>query len=480
MINETNNLEFNTPQYRRLSDPQLEKIYHASLEILDRTGTCLYDQEALDLMKKAGARIVDENRVHIPPHLVEWALSRVPKQIRICDRRGQPKMALERNNVYFGSGSDCTYVLDHHTGERLPGSMDYLEKGIRVCDALPNIDFVMSLCAPAEIKDADLGNRFQMRSMLKNTIKPIVFVTLGFESCKDVIKMAEVVAGGPEDLAKNPSCINYVNYAHPLKHNGDSLLKLLYAAEKGLPSIYCTSVDGGASGPVTPAGGFALSNAGDLVGVVLAQLKREGAPVIPGAYHMNFSMNFNKGVISEAPRTMGARSELAHFQGLPTFGWGGVSGSKMIDQQAGAQIALSLITEAISGTNLIHDVGYLGGADIYSLETLVIGNELIEYVKRFMKGMEVNEETLALDVIHEVGPHGSYMSHKHTMKHFRDEWYPELLDDLGYDKWVTDGKKTLAQRAGDKIDQILETHQPELLDSGIVKELDEIINQALV
>jgi trimethylamine---corrinoid protein Co-methyltransferase len=481
MITETNYMEYQSPQYRRLSDQQLQKIYHASLEILDRTGVLLYDQEALDLMKKAGARVVDENRVHIPPYLVEWALSRVPKQIRICDRNGQRTMPLERNNVFFGPGSDCNYVIDHHTGERLPGSLDFLEKGIRVCDALPNIDFVMSLCAPAEIKEKDtkLGNRHQMAAMLKNTIKPIIFVTMGFETFKDVIQMAEIVAGGADALSHNPNVINYINYAHPLKHNSESLKRLLYAAEKGLPSIYCTTVDGGASGPVTPAGGFALTNAGDLVGVTLAQLKREGSPVIPGAYHYNFSMNFNQGVIPEAPRTKGTRSELAHFQGLPAFGLGGASGSKMVDQQASAQAALSLITEAISGTNIIHDVGYLGGADIYSLEMLVIGNELIEYVKRFMQGMAVNEESLALDVIHEVGPHGTYMSHKHTMKHFRDEWYPELLDGLGYDKWVTDGKKTLAQRAGDKIDQILEEHQPEQLPPKVIKALDEIVEKSM-
>jgi trimethylamine--corrinoid protein Co-methyltransferase len=301
-------------------------------------------------------------------------------------------------------------------------------------------------------------------------------VTLDFEGCVDVTEMAEAVAGGSEELRRDPLCISYINYAHPLRHNQESLQKLLYLAEKGLPSIYCTTVAGGATGPVTAAGAFALGNAGDLVGVLLAQLKREGAPVIPsGGYPYVFGMRATGGT-GGRPYFDGARPEMTHYYDLPAFGLGGVTRAKVIDQQAGADAMTTLLIEALSGANIVHDVGY--AADSYSLELLVICDELIEYVRRFMSGMEVNAETLALEVIDEVGPHGHYLDHKHTLKHYREEWYPELLDTSKYEDWVAAGSKTLGQRACDKLDQILAEHQPEPLPADVQKRIDEIVERA--
>jgi trimethylamine--corrinoid protein Co-methyltransferase len=476
MITQSNYMEYLTPQFRRLSDDQLKRIHHASLDILDRTGVCLYDQEALDLMKKAGVKVTDGNRVRIPPSLIEWALSIAPKHITICDRNGRRVMPLERNNVFFGPGSDQLWILDHRTGERRRGTLDYIEQGIRVCDALPNIDFLMGMCIAEDIPNQKVADRYQMRAMLMNSTKPIIFVTPEFEGCVDVIEMAQVVAGGEEALRRDPNSICYINIVHPLRHNPESLQRLLYCAEKGVPSIYCMVVTGGATGPVTAAGAFALANAGELVGVLLAQLKREGAPVIvSGGYAHVFGMLAHGGS-GGRPYYEGARPEMAHYYDLPAFGLGGRARSKVVDAQAGAQAAFSLLIEAISGANIVHDVGYL--SDYFSLELLVIADELIEYVRRFMGGMPVNEETLALDVIDEIGPHGHYLEHEHTMKHFRDEWYPQLLDTGKYDDWVAAGSKTMGQRAGERIDQILEEHQPEPLPPDVQKRIDEIVRRA--
>lgn len=328
MVTQSNYVEYKTPQFRRLSADQLARIHHASLEILNRAGVCLYDQEALDLIQKAGVKVFDENRVRIPPSLVEWELSIAPKHITICDRNGQRVMPLERNNVFFGPGSDCLWVLDHRTGERRRGVLNYIEQGIRVCDALPNIDFLMSQCIASDIEDQKVADRYQMRAMLMNSTKPIIFVTLELGGCKDVVKMAEIVAGGEEELRRDPSCICYINAAHPLAHNAESLQRLLFMAEKGLPSIYCCVVAAGGTGPATAAGGIALANAGELVGIALAQLKREGAPVIiSGGYNNIFGMRSHGGTHREPPRILGARVEMAHYYGLPAFGLGGSSSS---------------------------------------------------------------------------------------------------------------------------------------------------------
>ena len=479
MITQANYMEFGTPQFRRLSDAQLDRIHNASLEILDRTGVLLYDQEALDLLAKAGVKAYEGNRVRIPPGLVEWARTVVPKRIVLCDRNGRRVMPMERNNVFYGPGSDCLWVLDHRTGERRRGTLDFIEQGTRVCDALDNIDFLMSMCIASDIEDQAIADRYQMRAMLMNSTKPIIMVPPGVEGCKDAVKMAEIVMGGEEALRRDPNCCCYVNIAHPLRHNPESLQRLLYMAGKGLPCIYCAVILGGATGPVTAAGGFALANAGELVGLVLSQLKRPGAPIIlSGGYNNAFGMRASGGSAGEAPRLRGARPEMAHYYGVPAFGLGGASNSKVPDQQAGIEAALTLLTETLSGNNIVHDLGYMDAGTCCSLELVAMCDETINWVKRFMQGVEVNDETLALDLIDQIGPHGHYLETRHTLKHYREEWYSELFDHDRYEDWVEGGSKTLQQRVREKLDRILANHRPEPLEKRIQQQIDEVVAQA--
>ena len=477
MLVQSNYVAFDTPQFRKLSDDQLKRIHHASLEILDRTGVCLYDEQALDLFKRAGVKVVDGNRIHIPPGLVEWALSIAPKRVVLCDRHGHRVMPLERNNVFFGPGSDCPNILDHRTGERRPGTLQDIVDGIRLCDALPNIDFLMSLFIASDIEDQEMADRYQMRAMLMNSSKPILFVTTEFGGCVDAVEMAEIVAGGEEELRRNPICACYINVTDPLRHNAESLQKLLFLAEKGLPTTYTPMVLRGVNGPVTAAGAIALANAGELVGLVLAQLKREGAPVIhSGGYHDMFDMRTMVGVY-ESPEGRNGRAELAHFYGLPVFGLAGASDAKVPDQQAAAEAALSMLIEAFYGVNLIHDVGYLESGKCNSFEQLVMCDEIINYIKRFMQGLEVSDETLALDLIHEVGHVGDFMSTEHTLRHFRDDWYPRLFDRRHFEAWAASGAKTLRQKSQERIEEILSEHRPEPLQPDIQRRIDEILNR---
>jgi trimethylamine--corrinoid protein Co-methyltransferase len=387
-------------------------------------------------------------------------------------------MPLERNNVFFGPGSDCPNVLDHRTAERRTGTLQDIVDGIRICDALPNIDFVMSLNIASDVEEQELADRHQMRAMLMNTTKPILFVTTDFEGCVDAIAMAEVVAGGRDELHRNPICACYINVTDPLRHNAEALKKLLFLAERGLPTTYTPMVLRGLNGPVTPAGAIALANAGELVGLVLAQLKREGTPIIhSGGFHDMFDMRTMVGVY-ESPEGRNGRAELTHYYGLPVFGLAGASDSKLPDEQAAAEAALSMLLEALYGVHLIHDVGYLESGKCYSLEQLVICDEIINYIKRFMQGLEVNDETLALDLIHEMGQSGQFLGAKHTRAHFKEDWYPELFDRDNYDGWKAAGGKTLRQNASERVAAILENHRPEPLAPAIQKRLAEIIDSA--
>ena len=474
---QSNTVEYTSPQFRKMSDDQVERLHHASLEILDRTGVCLYHQEALDLLAKAGVKAFDGNRVRIPPGLVEWALRAAPKRVVLCNRHGQRVMPLERHNTFFGPGSDCPYVIDPRTGERRPGQLRDVEDAARVCDALPNIDFLMSFCIAHDL-DQTTYDRYQMRAMLMNSIKPILFVTTEFAGCLDGIAMAEAVAGGAEAMRQNPIAALYINVTSPLRHNEEALQKLLFMAEKGLPTTYTPMVLRGASGPITVAGAIALANAGELAGVVLSQLKREGAPVLlTGGCSDMLDMRSMLDIYA-APENRVALLEVAHSYRMPIFGLAGCSDSKLPDEQAAAEAAFSLILESLGGAQLTHDVGYLEGGMCNSVEQIVICDELINYVKRFMAPLEVSDETLALDVIDQVGPFGDFLGTDHTRRHYKEDWYPKLFDRRNHADWAAAGGKSLRQRAQEKVLGILDRYQPEPLPADVQRRLDEIVAQA--
>ena len=474
MILQSNYTSYDTPRFRKLSDDQVERLHHASLEILDRTGVALFEPEALDLLKQKGLQIEDGNRVRIPPGLVEWALSIAPKRAVLCNRHGQRVMPLERNNVFYGPGSDCPNVIDVRTGERRPGTLQDIVDASIVCDALPNIDFLMSFCIASDLPQAT-ADRSQMRAMLVNSTKPILFVTTEFEGCVDIIKMAEVLVGGEEALRRNPICACYINVTHPMRHNQEALRKLLFLAGKGLPCTYTPVVLRGATGPVTAAGAIALANAGELAGLVIAQLKREGAPIIlTGGVNDMLDMRTTVDAYAD-PTNRVMLVELAHRYNLPIFGLTGCSDSKLPDEQAAAEAAFSIILETLAGAQMAHDVGYLEGGMCNSIEQIVICDELIGYTKHFLRPLEINDETLALDLIDEIGPEGNYLTCDHTRLHYKDDWYPKLFDRRNYDDWLRAGAKTLRQRAQEKALKILETHRPVPLPVDVLAKLDTII-----
>jgi trimethylamine---corrinoid protein Co-methyltransferase len=475
-IIQSNYTSYDTPRFRKLSDDQVERLHHASLEILDRTGVRLYEPEALELLQKKGVQVEEGNRVRIPPSLVEWALTVAPKRAVLCDRQGRRVMPLERNNVFFGPGSDCPNVIDLRTGERRPGRLADIVEATIVCDALENIDFLMSFCMASDFEQ-ETADRRQMRAMLMNSTKPILFVTTEFEGCVDAVRMAELVAGGEEPLRRSPLCACYINVSHPLRHNQEALRKLLFMSGKGLPTTYTPVVLRGGNGPVTAAGAIALANAGELVGLVISQLKREGAPVIlTGGVNDMLDMRTTVDAYAD-PTNRVMLVELAHSYGLPIFGLTGCSDSKLPDEQAAAEAAFSIILETLAGAQMAHDVGYLDGGMTNSIEQLVICDELIAYTKHFMRKLEINEDTLALDLIDEIGPDGDFMSAEHTLTYFREDWYPKLFDRNNYETWKMKGGKTLRERANARALKILETHKPEPLPEDILRQIDAIVDQ---
>lgn len=461
-----------TTQFRVLSDDQVERIFLASLEMLEVTGTRVHEREALGLLTEAGA-VADGEVVRIPSGLVKDALATVPQRVALGNRDGRRTMILESHRIYFGTGSDCPFIIDATTGERRKFLKADIEDAARVVDACGNLDFHMSLGLTGDVPTYSY-DRHQAAAMLRNTRKPLVLTAMSRDGLADILRMYELVRGSPEAARINPGFIIYLEPNTPLEHSKASMEKLLFAAEHGVPAIYTPCPIAGATAPMTLAGALALGVAEFLVGMVVAQLKRRGAPLVMGG--VISPMDMRTTILTygspELHLMSAALTDVAHRLGIPMFSTAGCSDSKTLDEQAAIEAALSIMAAGLSGANLIHDVGFLESALIGSHEMVVMSDEIIGMVKRFLSGVRVDDETLALDVIGEVGPGGNFIGHEHTRRHLRRElWMPRLIDRSKYDAWRAAGSKTLGDRVRERVAEILATHEvpplPAEVDAGI-------------
>jgi len=394
----------------------------------------------------------------------------------IYDRFGNPVMPLGDRISTFGTGSDCPNILDHGTGERRKAVLQDVVDGTRVAEALPHVDFIMSMFLPSDVPVAK--DVRQMEVMLLYSAKPICFVTYGWEGAPEIIEMAEVAMGGADSLRATPTAILYLNPTTAFKHNEEALCKLMYVAEKRLPCIYLPDVQRGLSCPITFAGAMACSNAGQLVGLLIAQLVSQGAPIVLNAA-VPTSFDMKTMILPYAELYRAYFLEMNHYYNLPAFNTGGMSDSKLLDEQAMFEATLSLHGATLSGGNMIHDLGYMEYGLTGSLELLVISDEIVSWIKACMKGLEINEETLALDLIHQHGLSGDFLGTDHTLRHVREEWEPRLVDRQSYEKWMESGATSMRDRARVKIDEILGAEPRHILPTDVENRIRAIAERAV-
>ncbi len=288
-----------------------------------------------------------------------------------------------------------------------------------------------------------ISDVYHFKEMVSNTTKPIVFTAWNRQNLEDIIEMARVVAGGKEEHQRNPFCALYSEPIAPLVHGTDSSNKLLFIAAEGLPIVYTPGSMQGASSPVTMAGTLTQANAELVSGILIIQLIREGTPVFGGGGVMSMDMATGQVAYStpEFMLALAALTEIYHYYKLPVFSFAGVSDSKN-DQQAGAEGAIWMLLAALCGGNLIHDVGYIEAGLTTSFEVLVSMDEIAGFVKYLLRGIDINEETLALDVIDRVGPGGHFLSEEHTLRNFKSNWFPKLFDKQNLQSWELKNKLT--------------------------------------
>lgn len=463
-----------------LTEDQIKELHRATLELLDTTGVQVQNDEGVQLLRDAGCKVKKENIVQIPEWLVEECIQSTPSQFTMYNRKGEEAMRLGGNNVYFGLGTDLPKTLDLKTGEVRASCLQDVVNSARTCDYLEEIDFIASNALPQEVRH-NMMYIACFKAMVENSTKPIFFTAGGLEDLSFIIEMAGAVVGGEENLRNKPFLIHYSEPTSPLRHSYGAVRKLLICAEKGIPINYTPGMLSGATGPVTLAGGITVANAEGLSGIVLHQLKGKGSPITSGwavtVMDMLTSISDYGGPIYRI--TMSACADIFHYYGIPMWSTAGSSDSHSLDPQAGFEAAFSLLLAALHGANLVHDVAYIGNGLIGSPAAIVMCSEIINWVKRYIRGFDISRDRIGMDVIQKVGPGGNFLSEEQTLRlHLEEHWRPKFLNRDTFETWVEKGSNSYDEVARQKAIEILGSHKPEPLPADVCKNLDEILKKA--
>ena len=454
-----------------LSQKDVERIHDASLKTLERMGIEVNSRRALQIFKEKGARVNSgKRRVKIPRSMVEDAIDKAPSKVVLCGREEKYDLILENKMVYMGTGGTALNILDLKTGEKRASTLEDVKKIARLVDALENIHFYLLPVYPNDLPREKVDvNRFY--AGLSNTTKHIMGGPYTLPGALNVIKMAEEIVGGKEVLRKRPIISFITLVISPLKIDDTYGEILIEITKRKIPLAIPTEPQCGATAPVTLAGNLVLFGTETLAGVTLAQLVNPGTPVLcgyVGTIADMRTMGYTSGAV-EMGLLNAAAAQLAHYWQLPFYATGGMSDSKIPDVQSGYERALNLLPVALAGANFIHDAaGLIEFALTASYEQYVIDNEIIGMVMRALKGIEVNEDTLALEVIDKVGPGGNFLAEPHTVAHMRSEFFfPKVSDRSSREKWLAEGGKDARQRARETAINILATHRPLAISSDI-------------
>ncbi|MAF86045.1 MAG: trimethylamine methyltransferase [Dehalococcoidales bacterium] len=473
-----NYIQFNTPQFRILSDKQIEELHFATLQILERTGVAFECPEAIELLGNAGANVDNPDRIKIPSYIAEQALRTAPKTITLYTREGTPAIVLNgQTGPHFGPPSAPREILDPYTRERRECYVEDVADIARLVDALPNIEWSMTGASnatlPNDYSAYGISDKVNLLQCLLNCSKPIICEANDVSSLREMIDLCSIVAGSEEKLSQKPFFGGSSEPVSPLIQGKDAVEKSLVCAEKKIPNVVYSMPMAGATTPATFPSCLAIANAEFLSQLVVLQLKNPGAPVIYGAIPSIIDMKtmiFTYGA-PEMSLMVGALTELCHYYKLPMFGTAGCTDANIVDAQAGVEITYQILISALTGADLIHDIGEVYHGTAVSPELIVLVDEVIDMVRVLTSGIEINDDTLPLNLIEQVGPRGNYISEKHTLAHFRRFWAPRVFDRSAVKEESTNDCGELLKK---RTLEILRTHQPKPLPEDLLRELKKV------
>jgi len=463
-----------------LTSDDIKKVHACSIEILETIGIATNSNRIIEILTRNGAELKRKTgNLTIPGSLVMSALKTAPRTICLYGRTHN-EIVLERGRVYFGfGGTPLHQLLDLDSGKSRASTKTDVANATRLGDALQNLGFMMAICGASDVPH-ETEHLHELEAVFANTGKHVVWALPEALTAKNAIDMAVAVAGGLDELKKKPLLSCYSESISPLTFStmNEDLVEF---ATAGLPVFFTGCPMAGLTGPATLIGTYSLGNAETLAALTISQLINPGTPFVYGPGMAVSDLRTLRFSFAAPEWAMGhiVQSQLAGMYELPTFGWGGCSDSKMLDSQAGAEAGLMSLMSALSGINMIHCCGYLAGSDYGSMEMAVICNEIAGWIFRVLDGVHVNDETLALDVIRDIGSTGSYLRHKHTFSHLKREIFvPALFDRYNEQIWRQKGQKEMRVIAKERVKKILNEHYPEPLTQSVKATLRQIVQTA--
>jgi len=439
------------------------------------------EETSLKLLEEVGAKVDAKRKlVKIPQHLIHEILRKIPKGGRTHYGRN-PKYDVKTGyHLCFRAGSPVPYTYDIDTGEHRFATKKDLEDTVRLIDGLSNLHVCFQ---PYTISDvpAEVIPQHTAEVMLRNTEKPIGMVTFGRKGAKDFIRMAAAVVGGIEELIKRPVIEVCCEPTSPLQIDQLQLEMLIEFAKHKLPIEIAGMPTAGSTAPMSLAGTLAQVNAEHLCMILIAELVSPGVRVqvnaMPGVMDPRTGLS-TYGAIERMLLQVAMIQLYRSRYGMEVFASGGVSDSKIPDEQAGYERMANMLLPALAGVHGITSLGNLESYLTVSPAQLVIDNEIAGTILRGLSGIEVSDETLAVDMIRKVGPGGHFLSEKHTLQHIKELYIPELADRKTRGDWRDTGSKDILQRAKEKVKKILEAYRPEPLEEEVQEELSRIVREA--
>jgi trimethylamine--corrinoid protein Co-methyltransferase len=468
------------PRISFLSEGEIEAIHNASLRVLEKTGIKVMSKPALDILKKAGAKVdYGTNHVTLPRQMVAEALKMAPKTVKYCARNPKYDFVLNKQEPHFCAEGGPPFMLDWETGKRRYSTSEDIAQCARIADYLDHVDLIWPLGAGNDVP-APVRYIVDMCTSLRNCEKHFEGDATTGKEAQYQIEIAAAIVGGREELRERPIFSHVICTLPPLCYDKGMTEASIELARAGIPVAVMPMPTTGGTGPATLAGTMVVNNAEFLGGLVIQEFASPGAPVVYAAAVGTIDFKTGSNTLSPEESLMHlALNQVAHYYDLPSeIGVTGGTTSKVLDTQAGYERAMTILTHILTTPDIALGMGALEGARITSAEALVIDNEIIDYALRFVEGFEVNDDTLAVDIIDKVGPGGIYLGEKHTVQHFRERWMSRLSDISSYETWEKQGSRSIDEVARGKVREILATHKVTPLPEDVEKEIGHILKRA--
>jgi len=460
-------------RYQLINQNELERIHETSLRIMRDMGIIMPDPESKEILKKHGCTI-DGDIVKFPSSLVEWAIKTAPSSYTLHGRDGKKNVQISCERTAYAGPYGSPFVTDMDRGRRSGTMQDFIDI-VKICDKLPNIDIQSHIsCEPTDVPTGDRPTQMVFNTM-KYSGKPLMGSVYGYENAMHCIELAAIPFGGLEAIKDKPVIASIPCTLTPLAYDNRQLEAIRAYAETGQVQLINSLSIAGMTTPATLVGLVALQNAEVLAGIVLAQCVRPGCPVVYSASGSNGDMATGLLAIGSPEDAVVSllNGQLAKYYQIPCRISGALSDSKLMDSQAAYESAITLMMAQMAGGNFIlHSAGIIETYNCTSFEKLIVDNEIIGYIKRINQGVTVDEDTLAYDVIEEIGQQGTFLLHEHTLEYFRDEFYrPTLSNRKPYTQWQEMGCETAEQAANKKWKKILAEYGESSLPADVERDM---------